>query len=67
MLGKLEGKQSGGSVKDRIAYYMIKKAEIQGVLTKDKIILVPPRDTGIGLSMVAAAKATDVYSRFRIA
>jgi cysteine synthase B len=57
ILGKLEGNNPGGSVKDRIAYYMIKKAEEEGVLTKDKIILEPTSgNTGIGLSMVAANK-----------
>jgi cysteine synthase B len=57
LLGKLEGNNPGGSVKDRIAYYMIKKAEEEGVLTKDKIILEPTSgNTGIGLSMVAATK-----------
>jgi S-sulfo-L-cysteine synthase (O-acetyl-L-serine-dependent) len=57
ILGKLEGNNPGGSIKDRIAYYMIKKAEEEGVLTKDKIILEPTSgNTGIGLSMVAASK-----------
>ena len=57
ILGKLEGNNPGGSVKDRIAYYMIKKAEEAGALTKDKIILEPTSgNTGIGLSMVAASK-----------
>ena len=56
ILGKLEGNNPGGSVKDRIAYYD-KKAEEEGVLTKDKIILEPTSgNTGIGLSMVAANK-----------
>ena len=35
---KLEKFNPGGSVKDRIAKYMIEKAETGGVLTKDKII-----------------------------
>ncbi len=57
ILGKLEGNNPGGSVKDRIAYYMIQKAEEEGVLTRDKIILEPTSgNTGIGLSMVAANK-----------
>jgi S-sulfo-L-cysteine synthase (O-acetyl-L-serine-dependent) len=57
ILGKLEGNNPGGSVKDRIAYYMINKAEEAGLLTKDKIILEPTSgNTGIGLSMVAATK-----------
>jgi S-sulfo-L-cysteine synthase (O-acetyl-L-serine-dependent) len=57
ILGKMEGNNPGGSVKDRIAYYMINKAEEEGLLTKDKIILEPTSgNTGIGLSMVAATK-----------
>ena len=57
ILGKLEGNNPGGSIKDRIAYYMIQKAEEMGLLTWDKIILEPTSgNTGIGLSMVAATK-----------
>lgn len=57
IMGKLEGNNPGGSVKDRIAYFMIQKAEEEGLLTEDKIILEPTSgNTGIGLSMVAAVK-----------
>ncbi len=57
ILGKLEGTNPGGSVKDRIAYYMIMRAEEEGALDKSKIILEPTSgNTGIGLSMVAACK-----------
>jgi len=57
ILGKLEGNNPGGSVKDRIAYHMIQKAEEEGRLTRDKVILEPTSgNTGIGLSMVAASK-----------
>jgi cysteine synthase B len=57
ILGKLEGSNPGGSVKDRPAYYMIKKAEESGQLTKDKIILEPTSgNTGIALAMIGAAK-----------
>jgi cysteine synthase len=41
ILGKLEGNNPGGSIKDRIAYFMIQKAEEMGLLTGDKIILEP--------------------------
>ena len=52
---KLEGNNPGGSVKDRVAYHMLRKAEESGELTKDKIILEPTSgNTGIGLAMVAA-------------
>jgi len=39
IFGKLEGVNPGGSVKDRPAYWMIKKAEESGQLAKGKIIL----------------------------
>jgi cysteine synthase B len=57
VLGKLEGTNPGGSIKDRIANYMIESAEHEGKLDKSKIILEPTSgNTGIGLSMVAASK-----------
>ncbi|MDO9535535.1 MAG: cysteine synthase family protein, partial [Bacillota bacterium] len=58
---KLEGCNPGGSVKDRPAYYMIKKAEESGALTKGKIILEPTSgNTGIALAMIGAAKGYSV-------
>jgi cysteine synthase B len=55
--GKIEGYNPGGSVKDRPAYYMIKKAEESGELIKDKIILEPTSgNTGIALAMIGATK-----------
>ncbi|MGA2191956.1 MAG: cysteine synthase family protein [Nitrospirota bacterium] len=57
IFAKLEGANPGGSVKDRPAYYMINKAEEEGLLTKDKVVLeATSGNTGIGLAMVAAAK-----------
>jgi cysteinyl-tRNA synthetase len=57
VLAKLEKQNIGGSVKDRIAKYMIEQAEKEGKLTKDKIILEPTSgNTGIGLAIVAAVK-----------
>jgi cysteine synthase B len=57
IFGKLEGSNPGGSIKDRPAYYMIKKAEESGELTKDKIILEPTSgNTGIAIAMIGAAK-----------
>ncbi|MBD3155275.1 MAG: cysteine synthase [Candidatus Aenigmarchaeota archaeon] len=57
LFAKLERTNPGGSVKDRIAKYMIEKAEKGGELTKDKIILeATSGNTGIGLAMVAASK-----------
>ena len=61
ILGKLEGNNPGGSVKDRPAYYMIKKAEEAGKLRKDKIILEPTSgNTGIAIAMIGAAKGYKV-------
>jgi cysteine synthase B len=61
IFGKLEGHNPGGSVKDRPAYYMIKKAEESGELTKDMIILEPTSgNTGIALAMIGAAKGYKV-------
>ncbi|HUT84656.1 MAG TPA: cysteine synthase family protein [Thermodesulfobacteriota bacterium] len=57
ILGKYEGANPGGSVKDRPALYMLKKAEKSGELTKDKIILEPTSgNTGIALAMIGSAK-----------
>ncbi len=57
ILGKFEGSNPGGSVKDRPAYYMISKAEQSGELTKDKIIVEPTSgNMGIALAMIGAAK-----------
>lgn len=57
ILGKMEGNNPGGSVKDRIAFHMVQRAEEEGVLTGEKTILEPTSgNTGIGLSMVAAGK-----------
>lgn len=57
VFGKLEGCNPGGSVKDRPALYMIRKAEETGKLTHEKTILEPTSgNTGISLAMIGAAK-----------
>jgi len=44
----------GGSVKDRIAYSMLKAAEEQGIINKDTVIIEPTNgNTGIGLAKVS--------------
>jgi len=61
IFGKLEGANPGGSIKDRPAYFMIKKAEESGQLTPGKIILEPTSgNTGIALAMIGAAKGHPV-------
>jgi cysteine synthase B len=54
ILAKLEWYNPTGSVKDRIAKYMLDRAEASGDLTRDKIILEPTSgNTGIALAMIA--------------
>jgi cysteine synthase B len=61
IFGKLEGTNPSGSVKDRPAYYMIKKAEESGELVHGKIILeATSGNTGIALAMIGAAKGYKV-------
>ena len=53
ILVKLEGQNPGGSasIKDRVAKYMIEKAEQSGELTKDKTIVeATSGNTGIALA-----------------
>ncbi len=57
ILVKFEGLNVGGSIKTRTAFNMIKKAEEQGLLNKDSIIVEPTSgNQGIGLALVGAVK-----------
>jgi cysteine synthase B len=57
ILGKLEGQNPAGSVKDRIALQMITEAEADGTLTPGRTILEPSSgNTGIALAMIAQIK-----------
>jgi len=61
IFGKLEGCNPGGSIKDRPAFWMIRKAEQEGELTKDKVIVEPTSgNTGIALAMIAAVRGYKV-------
>ncbi len=54
---KLEGQNPTGSLKDRIARYMIEAAESSGALTADRVVLEPTSgNTGISLAMICRLK-----------
>lgn len=56
ILGKLEYFNPAGSVKDRIAYAMIKDAVDKGILKEGGLIIEPTSgNTGIGIASVASA------------
>ena len=61
IIAKVESFNPGGSVKDRIAKAMIEKAEKEGLINKDTVIIEPTSgNTGIGLCMVGASKGLRV-------
>ena len=58
ILAKVESFNPAGSIKDRPALNMIEKAEQEGLINKDTIIIEPTSgNTGIGLAMVCAIKS----------
>ena len=61
LVGKLEGRNPAGSVKDRVAKAMLDDAEARGLLSKGTVIIEPTSgNTGIGLAAVAAARGYKV-------
>ena len=57
ILAKVEGFNPAGSVKDRIALYIVDEAEKQGLLKEGGLIVeASSGNTGIGLAMVAASR-----------
>lgn len=56
LIAKIESKNPGGSIKDRIAYKMITEALKENRINNDTIIIEPTSgNTGVGLAMVCAA------------
>ncbi|WGS64984.1 cysteine synthase A [Marinitoga aeolica] len=59
---KLEKNNITGSVKDRAAYFMLRKAEIEGKLGKDNNIIVEPTSGNTGIALAAIGK----YRGYRV-
>ncbi len=56
VVAKLEFRNPGGSVKDRVALNMLRDAMEKGLVNKDTVIIEPTSgNTGIGLACVAAS------------
>ena len=61
VLGKLEGNNPAGSVKDRAAMSMIRRAEERGQIKPgDRLIEATSGNTGIALAMAAAIRGYDM-------
>ena len=61
IFAKLEGQNPTGSVKDRIALKMIERAESEGEISPNRILLEPTSgNTGISLAMIGGLKGYKV-------
>lgn len=61
ILAKLELFNPAGSIKDRAAFAMIEKAEKDGLINKDTVIIEPTSgNTGIGLASIAVSRGYKV-------
>ena len=61
LYAKLEGHNPTGSVKDRVAYAMVRRAEREGLLRPGQTILEPTSgNTGIGLALVGRLRGYPV-------
>jgi cysteine synthase A len=57
ILAKLEMFSPTGSVKDRVALDMIERAEREGLIQQDTVVIEPSSgNTGIGIAMICAAR-----------
>ncbi len=57
LFAKMEGVNPSGSIKDRIARKMVERAEAQGLLRSDSILLEPTSgNTGVALALIAGMK-----------
>jgi cysteine synthase B len=56
LFAKLEYRNPFGSVKDRAAYWMLKKAEEDGKIEKNKTIIIEPTSGNTGIALAGIAK-----------
>ncbi|HEX8803152.1 MAG TPA: pyridoxal-phosphate dependent enzyme, partial [Acidimicrobiales bacterium] len=57
IMAKLEGQNPAGSIKDRIAWAMVREAEADGTLTPGRTIIEPSSgNTGIALALIARTR-----------